>query len=94
MPGLLAVTPPRKSARGREQNSLIVYLTLSGNTPLSTAEISQLTNDAAGLFYQSPGSLTSAMRSAANDINARLLARNLATASQGQHVLGLAGSSP
>ena len=89
MPGLLAVTPPRKAARGREQNSLIVYLTLSGNTPFSTAELTQLINEAAGLFYQSPGSLTSAMRSAASDINSKLLARNLATASHGQHVLGL-----
>lgn len=89
MPGLLAVTPPRKTARGREQNSLIAYLTLSGNTPLSTSEITQLTGEAVNLFYQSPGSLTSAMRNAASDINAKLLASNLATASHGQHVLGL-----
>jgi hypothetical protein len=89
MPGLLAITPPRKTARGREQNTLILYLALSGNTPLTTAEVMQLTNEAASLFYQSPGSLTSAMRNAANDINAKLLARNLSTASQGQHVLGL-----
>jgi len=89
MPGLLAVTPPRKTARGREQNSLIVYLTLSGNAPLSAAELVQLTSDAAGLFYQSPGSLTSAMRHVADDINSKLLARNLSTRGQGQYVLGL-----
>lgn len=89
MPGLLAVTPPRKAARGREQNNLIAYLTIAGNTPFSAAELAQLTDDAAGLFYQSPGSLTSAMRSAASDINSKLLARNLATASHGQHVVGL-----
>lgn len=89
MPGLLAITPPRKAARGREQNNLILYLALSGNISLTTVEVMQLTNDAASVFYQSPGSLTSAMRGAANDINAKLLARNLSTASQGEHVLGL-----
>ncbi len=89
MPGLLAVTPPRKPARGRDQNSLIIYLALSGNTPITNSELMQLASDAAGLFYQSPGSLTSAMRNAANDINSKLLARNLSTAGHGQQVLGL-----
>ena len=89
MPGLLAVTPPRKTARGREHNSLIVYLTLSGNASLSTAELMQLTNDAANVFYQWPGSLTSALRNAANDINSKLLARNLSVTGSGQQALGL-----
>lgn len=89
MPGLLAITPPRKVARGREQNSLILYLAPSGNISLTHSELMQLTQEAASVFYQSPGSLTSAMRNAANDINFKLLARNLSTAGQGQHVLGL-----
>ncbi|HLO17161.1 MAG TPA: hypothetical protein VK206_20175 [Anaerolineales bacterium] len=89
MPGLLAVTPPRRTARGREHTSLITYLTLAGNAPLSNAELLQLANDAAGLFYQASGSLTFAMRNVANDINSKLLARNLAMTGQGQQALGL-----
>jgi hypothetical protein len=89
MPGLLAVTPPRKTARGREHDSLIVYLTLSGNASLSSAELMQLTNDAAGVFYQASGSLTSALRSTAEDINSKLLARNLSITGSGQQTLGL-----
>jgi len=89
IPGLLAVTSPRKTARGREQASLIVYLTLSGNASLSNAELGQLTSDAANLFYQSPGSLTSAMRNAADDINSKLLTRNRSTTGRGQYALGL-----
>jgi hypothetical protein len=89
MPGLLAVTPPRKTARGREHNSLIVYLTLSSSASLSTAELMQLTNDAANAFYQWPGSLTSALRNSANDINSKLLARNLSVTGSGQYALGL-----
>ena len=88
MPGLLAVTPPRKTARGRERDSFLAYLMLSGNATFSTAEFKQLTGDAANIFYQSPGPLTSAMRRAADQINARLLERNLTTTSRGQYALG------
>jgi len=28
LPGLLAMTPPRKTARGREKDNLIIYLML------------------------------------------------------------------
>jgi hypothetical protein len=89
MPGLLAVIPPRKTARGRERDYFIAYLMLSGNTSLASAEMMKLTNDAAGSFYQSPGPLTSAMRKAADQINLKLLERNRSAASQGEYALGL-----
>ena len=89
LPGLLAVTPPRKAARGREKDNLIVHLMLSGNATFSTAELTQLINNAANLFYQSAGSLTSAMRKAAENINSVLLERNLSTTGRGQYALGL-----
>ncbi len=89
MPGLLAVTPPRKTARGRERDNFIAYLMLSGNTSFSKEEFLKLTNDAAILFYQSAGPLTSAMRKTADQINSRLLERNLTTTGRGQYALGL-----
>lgn len=91
LPGLLAVTPPRRTARGREHDSLIVYLMLSGNAALTTADVKQLMDDAARLFHRSPGPLTSAMRKAAESINAALLERNLSTSGSGQYVLGFLG---
>jgi hypothetical protein len=87
LPGLLAVTPPRKTARGREKDSLILYLMFTGNVTLSTAELQQLKENAAASFYQSPGPLTSAMRKAAESINASLLQRNLSTTGRGQYAL-------
>ena len=89
IPGLLAVTPPRKTARGRERDDFIAYLMLSGNTSFSKEELLKLTNDAAVLFYQSPGPLTSAMRKTADQINSKLLERNLTTTGRGQYALGL-----
>ncbi|HRQ31836.1 MAG TPA: histidine kinase dimerization/phospho-acceptor domain-containing protein, partial [Anaerolineales bacterium] len=41
MPGLLALTPARKVARGREKDSLIVYLALSNQASRSNAELAR-----------------------------------------------------
>ena len=89
LPGLLALAPPRKTARGRDKDSLVLYLLLSGNAEFSTAEMKQLTSNAASLFFQTPGSLTSAMRKTVENINNTLLERNLTTTSRGQYALGL-----
>jgi hypothetical protein len=88
LPGLLATAPPKRAARGRENDSLVVYLTLTGNTPVSTAEYNQIAARMAERFYQTPGALTSALRAPADAINQFLLDRNLASASQGQHLIG------
>ena len=89
MPGLLAVIPPRKTARGRERDHFISYLMLSGKTTVSSAELMKLTNDAANTFYQTHGPLTSAMRKAAEQINDGLLERNRSGMSPGEYALGL-----
>ncbi len=89
LPGLLATTPPRKTARGREQDRLIVYLVLTGNATLSTAEYLQLTSQAASTFFATPGALTTAMRVAAERVNQALLNRNLESTGRGQYAVGL-----
>jgi len=88
LPGLLAVAPPRKTARGRDKDCLILYLMLAGNADFSTAEVRQLTSNAANQFYQTAGSLTSAMRRMTESINTALLERNLSTTGRGQYALG------
>ncbi len=89
LPGLMAVTPPRKTGHGREQDILIVYLMLSGNATLSSFEYHDLIKNTSTLFYQTPGSLTSAMRRAAENINTALLERNRSTMGRGLQVFGL-----
>lgn len=88
MPGLLATTPPRKTARGREQDRLIVYLVLTGNATLSTAEYLQLTSQAANTFFETSGALTTAMRTATKVLNRALLDRNMGTTGRGQYAVG------
>ena len=88
LPGLLAVTPPRKTARGREHDRLVVYLVLTGNATLSTAEYLQLTSQTASAFFEKPGPLTTAMRAAAEALNRTLLDRNMSSTGRGQYALG------
>ena len=85
---MLAVTPPRRTARGREHDNLIAYLMLSGNATFSAVELKTLLNTTATAFYQTTGSLTFAMRKVAENINAALLERNRVTTGRGQYALG------
>ncbi|MCF6277446.1 MAG: hypothetical protein L3J16_01690 [Anaerolineales bacterium] len=87
-PGLMAITPPRKRVRGRERDRLIIHLMLAGNAPSSTANYIQMTARAAEIFYTTSGSLTAAMRTAAETLNSDLLERNLSTSGQGLYVIG------
>jgi hypothetical protein len=88
LPGLMAAVPPRRAARGREQDRLIVYLLLAGNAVFSTGEYVQLASRAAVAFYEAPGALTSALRYAAESVNRPLLDRNMSTSNRGQYAVG------
>lgn len=88
LPGLLALMPPPNAARGREKDRLIVYLLLAGNSTFSTTEYMQVAQDAANVFYQTPRSLTSALRAAADHVNKTLLERNMSTSARGQYAVG------
>jgi hypothetical protein len=76
LPGLLAMAPPRRTARGREEDWLIVYLNLVGNAPFTSAGYAQIVGQLAERFYQVPGALTSAMRTVIEVLNQFLTDRN------------------
>ncbi len=89
LPGLLALNPPRKTARGREQDRLLVYLTLAGNVMYSSSEYVQITTQVSERFYNTTGSLTFALKTAVEALNTYLVERNGKTAGTGgQYSLG------
>jgi hypothetical protein len=88
LPGLIALTPPQNTARGREKDRLIAYLLLTGNSTFSTSEYMQVAKDAANIFYQTPGALTSALRVAADSVNKTLLERNITTSRNSEFAVG------
>jgi len=89
MPGLHVAVPPRRSARGRSLERLIIFLTLVGNAPLSTADTKKIVAHLEQVYYQTPGSSTAAMRSLAEGLNDYLLKRNQNATSRGLHAAGL-----
>ena len=88
LPGLLALMPPPNATRIRAQDRLLVYLLLTGNAVFSSSEYLQVAQNAANVFYQTPGSLTSALRAATENVNKTLLDRNMSTSGRGQYANG------
>jgi hypothetical protein len=87
--GLYMVTPPRKTARGRDRDRLILYFSLTGNAPLTEVQQEQLLARLAQTYYKSPGSITSAQRKVSDTLNQYLLERNLRSSSSGRQGIGI-----
>lgn len=81
--------PPRRPARSRSSDRLFFQLALSGNAPLDARQQAELYDKLADIFFKTSGSVTSAMREAANQANQLLLERNLGLAGRGQQAIGL-----
>ena len=88
LPGLYAVTPPRRTARGRSEDNLILYLSEAGNAPLPPDQLRQLMENLTRAYYKTAGSVTAAMRSLVEALNQTLLERNLKLTSSGRQSLG------
>lgn len=89
LPGLYMVTPPRRAARGRSSDRLVIFFTPAENTTLAAQQQEQLLIHLAQTYYKTSGSITSALRSVAEALNQFLLERNLRSSSSGQQYLGL-----
>jgi hypothetical protein len=89
LPGLLAQNPPRRTARGREHDRLLIYLNLAGNIAYSAEEYAQVTAKLAERFYQTSGSLTYALKNSIETLNSVLAERNMKTTGQGKYSIGV-----
>ena len=89
IPGLHIASRPRRPARGRRPDRLILYFTLEGNAPMSPDGQDQLLTHLGQTYYKTPGSVTAALRTVAESLNHSLLDRNLKAASSGLQGLGL-----
>ena len=88
-PGLLIAAQPRRPARGRQLDRLVLYLLIAGNAPLPADQLTQLLNRLAQTYYKTSGSVTSAQRAVADALNQNLLERNQRGASSGRQGVGL-----
>jgi hypothetical protein len=72
-PGVLAQTPPRRTARGRGDDLVFLALDLSPGHASPSGLRDRLAQVAVDVFYGTPGSVTSALREAAAAINDHLI---------------------
>ena len=79
-PGTLAQAAPRRAARGRADDMLLLSLGLSASQALAPGLTDHLAHQAAEAFYTTTGSVTAALRSAAATINDHLHDLNQAEA--------------
>ncbi|HZU87099.1 MAG TPA: hypothetical protein VFF78_06425 [Anaerolineaceae bacterium] len=77
VPGLLVTAPGRRPARGRGDDRLIVWLHLLSASSMSAEKQREMTEEAARLYFETPGSVTAGLRFAFEQINQIFLERNL-----------------
>jgi hypothetical protein len=88
-PGLHIAPQPKRTARSRQQDRLILYFVMMGNSPLSPNQQDQLLTRLSKAYYKTSGSVTGAMRTVAEALNQYLLDRNVRSASSGLQTIGL-----
>ncbi|MFM8322778.1 MAG: hypothetical protein ACKOC5_17845 [Chloroflexota bacterium] len=86
---LHAAAAPRRAARGRDLDRLVLYLSMSGNAPLPPGKQDQALTGLAQVYYNTPGSVTAALRRVAEEFNATLLERNLRLSSSSRQGLAV-----
>lgn len=76
LPGLHLLAAPKRAARGRADERLILQLTLPPELALSADQQHHLLADLAEGYFRTPGAVTSALREQAERINAYFLQLN------------------
>ncbi len=77
LPGLVALTAPRRSARGRENDTLIALVSMAEPSVFSEDSLQDWVKRKAESYFSTAGTVTFAMRALVETINADLLDRNL-----------------
>ncbi|MGW8224630.1 MAG: hypothetical protein ACWGOY_02805 [Anaerolineales bacterium] len=86
--GLHIASPPRKVARFRNRDRLVLHLYLDGNAPLPPEQVEQLLANLATTYYKTAGTVTKALRTSAESLNQYLLDRNIKNSSTGRQAVG------
>ena len=76
VPGLFAAVPPKRAARGRQEDCLIIHLDLHSKKPLLNEQQEWL-GKLSDIFYKTPGSVTAAMSVVVEMLSNLLMESNL-----------------
>ena len=77
LPGFFGAAIPKRTARGREEDNLLMLLSQKSGEPLSADLVRKWLENSSAIFYKSSGSVTSAMRAVIFALNGALAEKNL-----------------
>ncbi len=83
LPGLAALTPPRKTARGRENDLVIAMIQISGSSAIADESLNGWLVKKLEVYYQTAGTVTFAMKTLVEALNSDLMERNLKRVKEG-----------
>ncbi|MBA4385206.1 MAG: hypothetical protein C0410_10765 [Anaerolinea sp.] len=83
LPGLVAISPPRKTARGRENDTVIAMVQISGSSGIAADSLNAWLSKKLEGYYQTAGTVTFAMKTLVEALNSDLLERNLKRVKEG-----------
>lgn len=86
---IIATPPPRRTARGRSAEQLIAHVTFEGTAKVAQEAPGKLLQLLARTYYKTSGSVTSALRTAADTLNQELLSWNRRHATEGKQVIAM-----
>jgi hypothetical protein len=86
LPGLLAATAPRKCARARSDDKLMVLITFTSANRLPQPKLDELLQKMQNTYFTSSGSVTAGLRTIAEQVNELFVEHNLHTG-QSDHLL-------
>jgi len=93
LPGAFAAAPPKRPARGRERDRLVLLLQFEERGPVTQGAQPDVLERLATVFYSTRGTVTTALKAVVEQMNERLLARNLRVSRDGKPILGILGAA-
>lgn len=88
-PGFLAASPPRRAARSRSEDLLILSFTTNGGSESISPDLqASWLENLVQSFFKTSGSVTSALRALVDTLNLTMMEKNLKSAKEGAAVTG------
>jgi hypothetical protein len=87
LPGVYIEVPPRRAARGRKKDRLILFLSLEKNVLVSGEGQRKMLQKIAKGYFEIPGTTTSALSKVADSLNSFLLKHNQRVSDESQQIV-------
>lgn len=87
--GLYTAAPPRRTARGREKDQLILLLSLEGGVGMPADTQQEMLEKIASLYYRTRGTVTRALKVIVEQLNERIIARTMRAQGKGLPLLAI-----